>query len=225
MMRTMQIRTRAQSGFTLIEMIVSLAVFSIVITISVGALLVLIASNEQLQKEQSVMTNLSFALDSMTRELRTGTNYYCERRPNIMAGGGSNIFNPMNNLDSVLGNNTQDCASGNNGNQRFHGVSFTEGGDSITGAGNERILYYFDNTSGQIFRRVGGQTPQSIVSSGIYIMNAEFFVTGSKPIEAGSPNEEDQAAVTIFIEAREANDPTAKPYRLQTTVTQRTLDI
>lgn len=221
----MKSSSRTQSGFTLVEMIVSLAVFSIVITISVGALLVLIASNEQLQKEQSVMTNLSFAIDSMTREMRTGTAYWCERRSSLVAGGGSNIFNPLNNLDSVLGNNTQDCATGNNPAQRFHGVSFIEGGDSITGAGNQRILYFFDNTTGQIFRRIGSQQPQSIVSSGIYITNAEFFVTGSKSLEDGNPNEEDQASITIIIDAREENSPTAKEYHVQTTVTQRTLDI
>lgn len=216
---------QTQSGFTLVEMIVSLAVFSVVITISVGALLVLIASNQQLQNEQSVMTNLSFALDSMTREMRTGTNYYCESRPNIMAGGSANIFNPTNDQDSILGTSTQDCRNGNNSSQPLHGVSFIEGGDSVTGVGRDRILYFYDSTTGQIFRRVGNDARRSIVSSGLYITAAEFFVTGSKPMEEGSPNEEDQASITIFIEAREVDDPTAKPYRIQTTVTQRTLDI
>ena len=63
-------------GFTLVEMIVS-RYFSIVVTTAVGAMLVLISTNQQLQSEQNVMTNLSFALDTMTREIRTGYNYYC----------------------------------------------------------------------------------------------------------------------------------------------------
>jgi prepilin-type N-terminal cleavage/methylation domain-containing protein len=220
------------AGFTLVEMIVSLALFSTVITISVGALLVLIGTNEQLQNEQSVMTNLSFALDSMSREMRTGTYYYCDSRPN--SNGNNNIFNHdtgppfhRNFHDDGLGEDTNDCATGRptGGSGRFHGVSFVEGGDSITTENSQRILYYHEQGTGQIFRRVGNGTPQSIVSSGIYITEAEFFVTGSTPLSGGGPGNTDQASITIFLEARESDNPTARPYQIQTTITQRTLDI
>lgn len=219
------IKKSFQAGFTLIEMIVSLALFSVVVTISVGALLVLIATNQQLQNEQSVMTNLSFALDSMTREIRTGVNYYCNSHPNTNAGGGPNsMFNPAGDLDAVLGNNTNDCSAGNTANHRLQGVSFIEGGDSITGSAG-RILYYFDRDVGRLFRRVGSGAAQSIVSSGIYITDAEFFVSGSQPLEAGGALSQDQSLVTIYLQARDSNDPSAKRYEIQTTVTQRTLDI
>lgn len=211
-----------QAGFTLIEMIVSLAVFTTVIGISVGALLILIGTNQQLQAEQSVMTNLSFALDSMTREIRTGEYYYCASSPNIAGAG--NIFNPLNDMDSILGESVNDCPNGRTGSNNLHGLAFSEGGDSITGSA-DRILYYHDAADGKIYRRVGDSPAQSIVSSGIFISDADFFVTGSKPLNATGANTEEQAFVTIFIEARDINDPTAKSYKIQTTVTQRTLDI
>lgn len=218
-------RPVTQSGFTLIEMIVSLAVFATVVTISVGALLVLIASNEQLQNEQSVMTNLSFALDSMTREIRTGTYYYCDSAPNYASGGPSNIFNSANNQDSILGTSTQDCASGRptNATGNVHGVSFIEAGDSISGAA-DRILYFHERGTGQIFRRVGTGAAQSIVSSGIFISDVEFHVTGSEPLSENSAAL-DQPLVTVYIEARDMDDTEAKVYQIQTTVSQRTLDI
>ena len=212
----------SQQGFTLIEMIVSLAVFTFVITIAVGALLMLMAANKQLQGEQSVMTNLSFAMDAMTREIRTGTFYYCDSSPTT--SGGSNIFNPLLNLDTILGNSVSDCKDGNNGSKNYHGLAFKEGGNSITGA-NQRILYYFDEARGQIFRRIGDKAPQSIVSSGIKIKKMEFFVTGGKKQSTGGGDIDDQPAVTIFIEASENGDTTDKSYYLQTTVTQRTLDL
>jgi prepilin-type N-terminal cleavage/methylation domain-containing protein len=213
-----------QSGFTLVEMIVSLAVFSTVVTISVGALLVLISSNEQLQNEQSVMTNLSFALDSMTREMRTGTYYYCDSAVNYSAGGPSNIFNSSNNQDSILGTSTQDCTGRpSNSTGNIHGVSFIEAGDSISGAA-DRILYFHERGTGQIFRRVGTGPAQSIVSSGIFISDIEFYVTGSEPLSENS-SALDQPAVTIYIEARDVNEPDARQYRIQTTVSQRTIDI
>ena len=215
----------SQFGFTLVEMIVSLALFSVVLTISVGALLMLIATNQQLQAEQSVMTNLSFALDSMAREIRTGTHYYCASRANYNAGGGDAIFDTSTDQEGV-NKTTQDCPDGNDiSGRKLQGVSFREGGESVTTGIGERILYFYDNTggsdSGKILRRVGNDDPQSIVSSGIYIENAEFFVSGSSP---GTGVGENQAAVTIFIEAREKVGAD-RTYQIQTTIVQRTLDI
>ena len=212
-------RTQSQSGFTLIEMIVSLGVFSLVITIAVGALLTLMVTSKRLQGEQSVMTNLSFALDGMTREIRTGTFYFCDSGN---ANPPGSIFNENYNLDS-LGDATRDCPNGRQGN-RLHGLVFKEGGDSIT-ASEERILYYFDEGDQTIYRRVGSAERQSIVASGIVIKRLEFVVTGSQKLTAGGNGTADQPAVTIFIEAAETADPTSKSYYLQTTVAQRTLDL
>lgn len=221
-------RTSLQSGFSLVEMIVSLALFSIVVVIAIGALLALIATNKQLQGEQSVMTNLSFALDSMTREIRTGTHYFCDAQTNYNSGDkifkdGVNASPSPTDLDT-LADRTQDCATGNSGGLRLHGIAFKEAGDSITGSA-ERILYFFDDTEGKIYRRVGDGLAQSIVSSGIFIENAEFFVTGSAPQHGSGTTDNHQAMVTIYIEAKEINDPAAESHRIQTTITQRTLDI
>lgn len=215
----MKLVTAKQSGFTLIEMIVSLALFSVVVTVAVGALLMLVSTNDQLQGEQSVMTNLSFALDSMTREIRTGTFYVCAS--SISANGvfGSTDLDTLN--DSV-----NDCPTGGQG-IAYHGIAFKEAGDSITGASDERILYYFerasDGQSGELYRRVGSQAKQSVVSSGVLLKNVNFFVSGSNPITVG--NNTSQPTVTIFIEAADPKDPTGKSYYIQTTITQRVLDI
>ena len=215
-------RSVTQSGFTLVEMIVSLALFSVVITIAVGALLVLIASNERFQEEQSVMTNLSFAIDSMTREIRTGVNYFCDSQDSANGvSAGQRIFQNGQDLSFEP---TQDCQNGNSSDRRYHGISFVEGGQSITGSADTRIVYFFDDTEGKIYRRVSGNDAQSIVSSGIFIENAEFFVTGSDPLSDGS-SEIDQATVSIVIEARETDSAADSTYNIQTTVVQRTLDI
>ncbi len=219
-----------QQGFTLIEMIVSLGVFSVVVLAAVGALLILVATSRQLQGEQSVMTNLSFALDSMTREIRTGTHYYCDHAANYSAGGGSNIFSGENDLDALLQNEegaavvqlTQDCTGAVPTGHNLIGMAFIEGGDSIT-ASNERILYFYDETAGKIFRRIGDDEPESVTSSGLFIRDFKLTVTGSDPLSSGS-GERDQPSVTIYIEASDVSDST-KIYKLQTTVTQRTLDL
>lgn len=218
------------AGFTLIEMLVSTAIFAIVVTITVGALLMLIGGNLSLQAEQSVMTNLTFMMDNMTREIRTGTGYYCGERSNDNNAPGnydSRLFNSSNNLDDidVPFVRKQDCDGVGGTYNRYQGISFVETGKSITSSygGASRIAYFFDPNQNTIKRKVGNNTPEPIVSSGIYIVRAEFFVTGAEGT-AYADNNFVQPTVTIFIEAKEkASD--IDSFYLQTTVTQRRLDI
>ncbi len=64
-------------GFSLIEMIVSVALFAIVMLISVTALLALVDANRKARTLQSVVNNLNVALDGMVRSLRMGYSYRC----------------------------------------------------------------------------------------------------------------------------------------------------
>lgn len=210
-------RHQNNQGFTLIEMIVSLGVFAIVVTTAVGALLMLITTNQQLQAEQTIMTNLAFALDTMTREMRTGSHYYC-------AEGGSNAIFSGSGHES-LGTSTQPCPEGRSASSNLQGVSFYEGGNSLTGtSGDRRVLYFYDEDAGSIMRRIGDNDPQSIVSSGMIIQNAEFIVTGTDTLSS-SANDTEQPTITVYIEAQEKDDETSKTYHLQTSVTQRILDL
>ncbi|MEZ4104116.1 MAG: type II secretion system protein [Candidatus Paceibacterota bacterium] len=218
-----------EKGFTLIEMIVSLGVFSFVVVIAVGALLSVIATNRQLQAEQSVMTNLAFALDSMTREIRTGYAYVCGDVDSVntpVMGGQTKIFDSgsndhkVSNMDDTY---TNDCTTNS---QNYRGLSFIEGGDSITNTGSNqggRILYYYDASQEKLLRRVEYDAPQSITSSGLNITKAEFIVTGTDTNESNGDIE--QPTVTVYLEAVSDDDPTGKTYHLETTVTQRILDL
>lgn len=66
-----------EKGFTLVEMIVAVALFAIVMLVSVGALLALVGANRKAQALQSVMNNLNIALDGMVRAVRMGSEYHC----------------------------------------------------------------------------------------------------------------------------------------------------
>ena len=69
--------TRPVHGFTLIELIVSVGLFSIVIVIAMSAYLSLISLDRKARAVNDVMTNLSFVTENMSRSIRTGTNYDC----------------------------------------------------------------------------------------------------------------------------------------------------
>ena len=201
-----KISLQKNTGFTLIEMLVALSLFTIVVTIAVGAFLSLIGASKSVQGEQSVITTLTFVLDSMTREIRTGTNYYCDTR------------SVLDDATQVSTSTVRNCTGGSDG------LSFVEAGSSITaGAVSRRISYYYDNSSSTnrtVMRKVGNGTPQSIVSDGITVTSAQFFVTGVDRLGLGT--DVNQPTVTIILEARDENGATTT---LQTTVTQRELDI
>ncbi|MFM2424173.1 MAG: hypothetical protein RLZZ70_564, partial [Candidatus Parcubacteria bacterium] len=146
-------------GFTLIEMLVSLALFTIIATTTVGTLLVVIGGNSQSVAEQSAMSNLSFALDSMTREIRTGTEYYCGSVAQVTAAGVTGSASA-----------SADCLSGNDG------ISFREAGTSVTnGASNRRIAYYFDADTNALMRQVGSEAPVRMTGGDVTINQARFF--------------------------------------------------
>ena len=66
---------KPQRGYTLVELIVSVAIFSIVMLIAGAAFLTLISLDRQARATNDVVTNLSYVMDFVGRSVRTGTNY------------------------------------------------------------------------------------------------------------------------------------------------------
>lgn len=204
-MKTFSLQKKAVAGFTLIEMLVSLALFTIVITITMGAFLSLIGNSEQLQSEQSVMTTLSFALDSMTRDIRTGLEYICTDSASTT------------DYSATAGIDCSPTAG-------MSGISYRESGGSVSGLSGRRIAYFYDATAKTILRKVAAGPAERIVSNGITITDARFFVTGTTKL--GNPaTDVVQPTVTIVIAASETGAGNDKPFILETTVTQRSLDL
>ena len=69
--------TRKIGGFTLVELIVSVGLFALVMLVATGAYYSLIALDRKARATNQVVSSLAFAVDTMTRGVRTGTNYRC----------------------------------------------------------------------------------------------------------------------------------------------------
>lgn len=198
---TNKLKNNKKVGFTLVEMMVSLALFTIVSTVTVGALLSLIGGNQRLVKQQTLASSAIFSLDNMTREIRTGNYYNCR----------SGNFSTQN----TYGNSVQDCASG------ATGISFIELSTRATSGG--RVAYYFDD--GSLWRRIGNNpVAEKLLPDDVLIDStlSRFFVTGSQTLTDGDINT-DQPAVTIIMVLEETEETDS--LTLQTTITQRSLDI
>lgn len=56
----------------------SVSIFVVVMVISMGSILTIFDANKKSQTLRTVMDNLSFSLEAMTRTIRFGTNYHCD---------------------------------------------------------------------------------------------------------------------------------------------------
>lgn len=200
-------KNRHTRGFSLIEVLVSLSIFTIVMTISIGALMVVINANTMAQNTQAVMTNIQYALDGITREIRTGTDFYC----------GSVASLP------VSGNSVSNCPAGGTA------ISFNEGGQSLTeNASSRRIALRLSD--GELQRRLGDGDGDSntneeedwepLTSPNVQIDTLKLFVTGTAKGEGEAPT------VTLYIKGNAgAQDGTESEFNIQTTIVQQLFDI
>ncbi len=64
-----------KNGFTLIEMIVAVGVFTIVSTMAIGALLIMTTVERRVNNNQANQDNIRYAIAFMARDIRLGTGY------------------------------------------------------------------------------------------------------------------------------------------------------
>lgn len=203
-----QSRLRTSAGFSLIELLVSMGLFIVVLTIGIGALLVLISTNLKAQNIQDAVGNVQFALDSMTREIRTGYSYYCAAStPGV----------PPTGLNQVAS-----CSSGTY-------LSIIEGGESLTEGADlseKRIEYRYNASAHSIERRIRSQNAAwvRLTSPNVSIDAMHFNVNGAA--QKTDSADLSQPNATIFISGTVTGvSNTSSTFTMQTTVTQRVLDI
>ena len=120
--------TSSLRGFTLVEMMVSMAIFAVVAVVAATALLKIMSANKKAQSIQSAMTNLNFALESMSRELREGSRYQC--------GTGGGTFNGRTGMTS------SSCTSVNQSNNDSY-IAFKSSESSVSCSPNFNTAYVY----------------------------------------------------------------------------------
>lgn len=196
--------TKTQSGFTIIEVMVSITLFLVIVTTGMAALLNVNLLSQKSRDMRSVMDSLSFAMDDMSKSLRTGYDYYC--------------FNYNGGPLPSGAQSPQDCASGGSA------ISFKPQ-DYITN--NEPLVYYFytnpsDSTKFSLFKATDGSAASAVqlTPNNVLISQASFVVTGAPP----PPGDVSQPYVTIKLSGSIVYNKVSSPFSLETSVSQRLLD-
>ncbi|MBI5138478.1 MAG: prepilin-type N-terminal cleavage/methylation domain-containing protein [Candidatus Vogelbacteria bacterium] len=76
----------ANGGFSLIEMMVSTAIFSVVSIVAIGAIFTINDANRKAQAIRAVVDNLNVSLESMSRKISMGSNFFCGGTINTISG-------------------------------------------------------------------------------------------------------------------------------------------
>lgn len=76
-------------GYTLVELIVSVAIFAIVMLSATASYLAFVNYNRRAMQYGTLMNSLAFAVDAMSRDIRTGKDYACDG--GCLFGGNSSI--------------------------------------------------------------------------------------------------------------------------------------
>ena len=196
-------------GFTLIEMLVSTAIFTVVMVIALGSLLSMSESDRKAQTLKSVINNLNFSLDSMSRALRTGTTYGCGAGGDCSSGGTSISFTPANGGSKVVYN-------------------FEQSNATLCGQPN--------GTVGCITRSIdGGSTFAPITSPEVVVTNLKFYAIGTAVGSADNMQPKVTITLSGYVQFKGAGGAAACTagsssvgastcFNLQTSVTERLYD-
>ncbi len=186
-------------GFTLIEIMVSVAVFAIIMILGVGALVTVTNSYRISQQQKTAIDSLSFIMENMTRDIRTGTNYY----------------------SGSFSGSTDDSNSGSANDGTNVSLSFDASDD------RGYFIYYRVESGGvgTLYRKriksgLSDQIEPLTSSADMNVTNLRFRVAGTD----SAPSDTLQPSVWLDIEGELVED-SSRTFLLQTIVSQRKLDL
>lgn len=189
-----------QGGFTLIEVMVSLMIFLVVVLASVGSLYSVNNASRKSQAMRSVLDNLTFGIESMSRTIRTGNSVTCGGFSNN-SGDSNCSFEKQEASDKLL-------------------VASTLG--VIPKGSTELVEYQLVKPNG-----ITGVIQKRVQQNGIFnnwlditapevdVQQLSFYVNGANLDDNMQPN------VAIFIKGSATANGEAAPFAVQTYISQR----
>lgn len=197
-------------GLTLVEILVVLGLFSGVATLSLGALFNTQAINNKLVENQSILDNVNLSLQSVTRDIRYGTDFYCS----------SSI--------AVATTTRRSCEHSSGGGTvlSFKSTESVNDEDRVTYYVQDGILYKRENPFGS------PASTYQMTAKDVYITQFHLYVDGAYATDPalstdGVSVDFAQPRVTLLLSGRSnPSRKTAEPatFSVQTTISPRLLD-
>ncbi len=195
-----QIATTLDSrGFTIIEVMIAMAIFTVIVTIGIGSVLDAINQHYATQNLRTVMDSLNYVMEDMARNIRLGTPPHCGAPG---TGGTSGIVDPLScplpsDPHNIISFNSQD-------------------GTVIT----YEIMPASGSTPSTIVKQKGAGIPQVITPNEVEMdwANSGFTVRGAEAGDGAQPTVVIRLAGTIHYKGINSK------FAIETTASQRALD-
>ena len=203
----MKITTKKQNkGFTLLELMVSIGLFVVIVTIGIQAMLNTGNNYRKTQDLRSSMDGLSFVMEEMARNIRLGSLYHCKAFTGTME--------LPQDCDSLTENSLSIAF------ENVDGTPFDETGSNL----EDQFIYRFIETDGigRIEKSTDGgdsflnMTPIDI---DIDLSKSGFSVTGAE-----DPSDGIQPSVLIRASGVVTTKNNNTNFSIQTTVSQRAIE-
>jgi prepilin-type N-terminal cleavage/methylation domain-containing protein len=194
-------KNNSERGFTLVEMLVSVAIFSIVVMISLGAILTILEAKRKARTLTEVMNNLNFSIEMITRSLKTGVE------PDYTATDGGTIIVGAIILDE----------EGFKREKTRYRLSNEDGRGFI-----ERCATVINDSQSYAGADCASNDWMPITSDMVDIERFDVLVTATESFNDGV----DQPRTQLFIKGTvQISDRISSDFSLQTTVSQRRLNL
>lgn len=201
-------RTLGNRGFSMVEMIVAIGLFTVLMLIITGSFLSIMDASRKARSTRIALDNISGALDYMAREIRLGLYFRCENDVAPPVAPTAPITTPL------------PCAYPTGGNV----LSFERAGGAL---GNTADQLVFRHEGGQLYRSLdSGTTWEELTAPELDLTDFRFFVEGTD--HAGiNAADADQPRISVLVRGVGGGDKarTAVTFTLQTTLSARTPNI
>lgn len=193
-----------KNGYTIVETMIAVSLFLVIVMAGMGALLNANLLHQKSRDMRSIMDNLSFVMEDMSRNLRTGSKYHC--------------INDNNFAKNVIIVPKSCSIGGAIAFEEVHGLSSTP---------DDQWIYKIEAVDASspfnIFRSTdGGATWVQLNPAEVEIQSSSTFsVLGAEPPSANKQ----QPLVGIRLVGKIKYKNVETPFSLQTSVSQRLIDI
>lgn len=201
---------KRKAGYTIIETMIAVSLFIVVVMAGMGSLLNANLLHNKSQDMRSIMDNLSFIMEDMSKNLRTGYDYHC-----IEKSSSGNI--ELYDLDEP--ENGNDC----------RGIAFEYQYGNI-GPNDQWVFVISDPFPGSNLGKISKLTQSPYNDFNKYIRltsEKEVIIDGGKSgfiVSGAEKTDNQQPFVTIRLVGEINLKGVVTPFSLQTSVSQRKLD-
>ncbi len=218
-------------GFTLIEILVVVGLFSAIATLSLGSLFNAQTINGRLQDTQVILDNVNLSVQTIVRDIRFATEFYATTTvltavPGI--DGGPTTYRMT--IPATLPSTRRNCVYGDGTSGKCNVLSFR----SIDADHpDDRVVLYVE--SGVLYKKeilhTGASTTYQMTANDIEIKSLTFFVKGAQTSDGSSDEggafDYEQPLVTLMISGiTKPSKSTVPPatFNIQTNISAREPD-